>query len=346
MKLNEVIRKYRKAKGLTQEEMASYLGVTAPAVNKWENGNTTPDLMLIAPIARLLNISLNELLSFKEELTPEEIEELVKKANQKFLYENYKDVFSWIKKQIQLYPNCESLIYNLTLLLDINKHIKNIPENEEYDKFILNCYERLFKSDDENMKITAADALHKYYLHKNQYEKSEECLSFYSVQSSEQKRKLAVIYEKKGNLEKACQIYEEILMREYQVILSIFNSLLALQLQNKNLKKVAYYIDKKKTLITLFEMGKYNLFAADLDLLQAQQNEEETLECVNDLLNNIDSIYSFMHAPLYSHIKFKTIDPNFTEEFKKNLIYNFRYDTSFKYMSNNPKWKKIILESE
>lgn len=37
MKLNEVIRKYRKAKGLTQEEMASYLGVTAPAVNKWEN---------------------------------------------------------------------------------------------------------------------------------------------------------------------------------------------------------------------------------------------------------------------------------------------------------------------
>lgn len=38
MQIGEVIRKYRKEKGLTQEEMARQLGVTAPAVNKWETG--------------------------------------------------------------------------------------------------------------------------------------------------------------------------------------------------------------------------------------------------------------------------------------------------------------------
>lgn len=38
MEIGEVIRKYRKEKNLTQEEMAVRLGVTAPAVNKWENG--------------------------------------------------------------------------------------------------------------------------------------------------------------------------------------------------------------------------------------------------------------------------------------------------------------------
>ena len=38
MKLNEVIRKYRRKAGLTQEQVANYLGVTAPAVNKWESG--------------------------------------------------------------------------------------------------------------------------------------------------------------------------------------------------------------------------------------------------------------------------------------------------------------------
>lgn len=38
MKIGEIIRKYRKEKNLTQEEMANRLGVTAPAVNKWENG--------------------------------------------------------------------------------------------------------------------------------------------------------------------------------------------------------------------------------------------------------------------------------------------------------------------
>ena len=38
MQLGQVIRKYRKNKNMTQEEIAGRLGVTAPAVNKWENG--------------------------------------------------------------------------------------------------------------------------------------------------------------------------------------------------------------------------------------------------------------------------------------------------------------------
>ena len=38
MQIGEVIRKYRKRKNMTQEEIANRLGVTAPAVNKWENG--------------------------------------------------------------------------------------------------------------------------------------------------------------------------------------------------------------------------------------------------------------------------------------------------------------------
>ena len=36
MKLNETIRRLRRAKGLTQEQVAQALGVSGPAVNKWE----------------------------------------------------------------------------------------------------------------------------------------------------------------------------------------------------------------------------------------------------------------------------------------------------------------------
>lgn len=38
MKLSEQIKASRKATGLTQEQVANYLGVTPPAVNKWEKG--------------------------------------------------------------------------------------------------------------------------------------------------------------------------------------------------------------------------------------------------------------------------------------------------------------------
>ena len=38
MKINEIIRQRRLALNLTQEQVAARLGVTAPAVNKWEKG--------------------------------------------------------------------------------------------------------------------------------------------------------------------------------------------------------------------------------------------------------------------------------------------------------------------
>lgn len=38
MKINDIIREKRLAKGLTQEQIANYLGVSTPAVNKWERG--------------------------------------------------------------------------------------------------------------------------------------------------------------------------------------------------------------------------------------------------------------------------------------------------------------------
>ena len=47
MNIGSVIKKYRKVSGFTQEEMANRLGVTTPAVNKWENGNSNPDIELL-----------------------------------------------------------------------------------------------------------------------------------------------------------------------------------------------------------------------------------------------------------------------------------------------------------
>ena len=73
MKINEIIREKRLAKGLTQGQAASRLGVSPPAVNKWEKGVTYPDITLLPALARLLDTDLNTLLSFQEELSEQEI---------------------------------------------------------------------------------------------------------------------------------------------------------------------------------------------------------------------------------------------------------------------------------
>ena len=73
MPMNLVIQEKRKELGLTQEQVAEYLNVSIPAVSKWEKGSTSPDISLLAPLARLLKIDLNTLFCFQEDMSQEEI---------------------------------------------------------------------------------------------------------------------------------------------------------------------------------------------------------------------------------------------------------------------------------
>lgn len=128
MQIGEVIRKYRKEKNMTQEEMARRLGVTAPAVNKWENGNSLPDIALLAPIARLLDISLDTLLSFQKELTQEEIRQLIYEMDEKLRSEDYEEVFRWARGILEKYPNCQELALQAATVLNAWCLMKRIPD--------------------------------------------------------------------------------------------------------------------------------------------------------------------------------------------------------------------------
>lgn len=57
------IQKFRKEKGLTQEELAAKLGVSSQAVSKWENDASCPDIALLPELCRVLGVSTDELLS-------------------------------------------------------------------------------------------------------------------------------------------------------------------------------------------------------------------------------------------------------------------------------------------
>ena len=59
----DVIRRLRECKKMTQEELAQKIFVSGKAVSKWETGNGYPDISLLEPLAKALDISVIELLS-------------------------------------------------------------------------------------------------------------------------------------------------------------------------------------------------------------------------------------------------------------------------------------------
>lgn len=67
----EIIEKYRREKGLTQEQFAKKLGVSNTAVSKWEHGYNLPDIALLEPISKILDIDMMLLLTSENETKEE-----------------------------------------------------------------------------------------------------------------------------------------------------------------------------------------------------------------------------------------------------------------------------------
>lgn len=74
--IGKFIAECRKAKKLTQSELAEQLGVTDRAISNWENGKNMPDLSLFKPLCDILDITINDLMSGEKVKTQEYQEKL------------------------------------------------------------------------------------------------------------------------------------------------------------------------------------------------------------------------------------------------------------------------------
>lgn len=83
MKLGNNIRVLRQREGLTQEQVASRLGVSYQAVSKWETGANTPDISLLPALAALFDVSIDTLFSLdalppQREMLPWEDDDVIR----------------------------------------------------------------------------------------------------------------------------------------------------------------------------------------------------------------------------------------------------------------------------
>ena len=80
MQLNENIIRLRRARGLTQEDLARALGVSNQAVSKWESGLNCPDIQLLPALAEFFSVSTDELLGVERKAAMEDSVPQLRKA--------------------------------------------------------------------------------------------------------------------------------------------------------------------------------------------------------------------------------------------------------------------------
>lgn len=75
--IGDNIKRLRKEKNITQEQLAVAMNITCAAVSKWERGETYPDITLLQPLAYYFGVSLDDLMGYDRAQTEQRINDIL-----------------------------------------------------------------------------------------------------------------------------------------------------------------------------------------------------------------------------------------------------------------------------
>ncbi len=113
LKIADAVRRLRKERKISQEELANALGVTAQAVSKWERNEGYPDITLMPKIAHFFDVSLEEVYGLREMNENNEICDYCHRT----MFANYEDGVKIAREALEKYPHSYRLKDNLAFAL-------------------------------------------------------------------------------------------------------------------------------------------------------------------------------------------------------------------------------------
>ncbi len=236
MNLNGTIRRLRRAKGLTQEQVAQALGVSGPAVNKWERGACCPDLALLAPLARLLDTDLNTLLSFREELTGAEIAAFTEELYTLAQSGGIDAAFLRAEELLHRWPGCDRLTISLAMTLNGLFFTLGVAEPEPYERRLEPLYRALADSEEPDIRDQALHLLIGRHMRREEYAAAEELLSALSDRWPHRDALQAGLLRRTGRGEEAAELWERRLLNAATEVYESLVSLQELALQAERLE--------------------------------------------------------------------------------------------------------------
>lgn len=282
MKIAAQIRSNRKSMGLTQEQVADYLGVSTPAVNKWEKGSTFPDISLLPPLARLLKIDLNTLFSFHEEFTDIEVKNFLK-AIAEVQGNDIEAAFQMAKDKIREYPHCDFLVYSVAYTLEAARVLTEMHSTgkKEYEHQILQWYESAAESSEEAIHNAAICKLAEKYIKNADYEKASSLIEGIPETSVDKTALQAEILVQQQSATEAVALLQGKLLQDLNKLYAYLMRLLDIELRDGNSQKAEQIARTTQSMVSLFGLWQYSALVPHLEIALFQKKTRDSLNKIN-----------------------------------------------------------------
>lgn len=344
MKINEIIKEKRNAQGLTQEQIADYLGVSTPAVNKWEKGISYPDITLLPPLARLLKVDLNTLLSFKEDLSDHEIGIFINELGVSINDNGFEFAFEKAIDKVHEYPTCYKLILNVAMLLQGAMFMFNVKNKEDYEKQIDKLFEKTLNSEDIEIRNKAISMMINKYLERKEYEKAQECIDKLPNVTYDKKALQGKLYIQLGELNKASELFEHKLLSATSEIFSSLLSIMQIALQENRNEDAKYFAEVLEKTTTLYDLWEYNSYVAYFQLYTTQKDADNCISILKKMIPTMNKKWDISKSVLYKHIKSKESEDGINERFISTFVSNLKHscDDELSFLKNNKEFLALL----
>ena len=345
MPLNIVIREKRKETGLTQEEIADYLGVSAPAVSKWEKGSTSPDIKLLPALARLLKTDINTLLCFHAELTREEVSLLCKEIMDVIHSKGFETGLLLTMEKVREYPTCGHFIHTAALLLDgvmLMTGMSNV-EKKKYCSQIISLYMQAARYGDEQTRSQANFMLATIYIKNGDYEKAQKLLDLLPERNAIDKLPLlAELMIQQGKSDTAGKLIEQRLLMANQEIQILLMKLSDIAIKEGKPQNAAEISKRSSKLAEMFGMQEYDTYAAPLQTAIDQRDVPKSISLLKSMLSSLLHPMDLDNSVLFQHISMPVHTKDVRDNMIKIILGELEDDHKYSYLHSSEEFEQLM----
>lgn len=344
MHISTIIRERRQALGLTQEAVAQALGVSAPAVSKWESGTSIPDVGLLSPLARLLGTDLNGLLGFQQELGRQGVADFLAALAQE---QELAGAVALARGKLREFPNDCLLALNIALYLEGMAAIRG-EKDPERESWVRTLYHQAAAGRDQGVANQARAMLFSQSLEEKDFVQAETILSQLPEETMYSKAHMrASLLTAQEKWSEAAQVAETSLLQEAGSLQSLLLALMDLAVKEGRARDIPALTQKAQAITEALDLGPYHRHTIAFQSACLRREGPEALEAFRGLVEAVQAPILRTGSPLYRHLADKERGP-FGPEFRQTLLREIQNpeEPAYAFLRETPGFQELLAELE
>lgn len=354
--LPEILGAKRREKGVTQDELAAYVGVSKASVSKWETGLSFPDITLLPILASYFDISIDDLMGYAPQLDKREIKRIYDRLSKRFAKTTFDDVLIECKALVKKYYACYPfLLAMVQLYVNHAPLAKDAARKDALLQSAIKLCERVKTNSTDIRLISQAEVFQALcYLTIGDAARVLEILGEDVRPQPKLGTLIAQAHQMLGKSEKAKEINQ---IELYMDLMGVFNGLL--DYVRANMSDFDHALEafrRAESLSELFQMQRLNpnntalLYALGANACHAAGKREETLEMLSKYVDAC--IHGFFPFQLKGDAFFDKIDawlkqdehpvPRDEATIKESMLGDILLNPAFDSLHDDPEYIGLI----